>query len=134
MDYADLRKGIYDHLVANIAAVAGRVYAEWSANADSVKPFLEFAFAGELPSINTPLGMWMQLEVLVYGAEGSYMTLDPIADAVISTLHKQDVVTDDGRTIRPEYWRDARIDTWDETLKAAVIRLKFLIPTDFWTG
>lgn len=133
MDTADLREGVYDHLVSTITDVGGRVFWEYTTPADTEKPLLEMAFVGDLPSINSPLGMFIQLEILVFGEEGDILSLDPIADSVVSNLHNTNVTTPKGRVIRPEYKRDSRFDWWNETLKANIIRLKFWIPTDFWT-
>lgn len=131
MDYADLREAIYDALCAEVPAVGDRVFWGWTAPADTQKPFLEISFLGELPSDN-PCGTWMQLEVLVIGEESNILALDPIADTVGHALHNMRIPTPDGRAIRPEQTRDARIDGWSESLRANIIRLKFLIPTDVW--
>jgi len=131
MDYADLRHGVFDELVAQVAAVGGRVFWQHTAPADTVKPFLEIAFLGELPSL-TPLGTMMQVEVLCLGEEANIMGLDPVADAVITALDGPEITTPDGRTITLEYWNDSRIDGWSEELRANIIRLKFILPTDAW--
>ena len=73
MDYADIREAIYDHLVAQVGAVSGRVFQGWVASPETEKPYLIFYFTGELPSINTPCGTFMQYEVLVVGEEGTSM-------------------------------------------------------------
>ena len=131
MDYADLREAVFDELVAQVAAVAGRVFWGHTAPADTLKPFLEIAFLGELPSA-TPLGTMMQVEVLCLGEESNIMGLDPVADAVVTALDGPQITTPDGRTITLEYWNDSRIDGWSEELRANVIRLKFILPTDAW--
>lgn len=138
MDYADLREGVYDAL-CTIPAIQdsssppqGRVWWEWTAPADTVKPFLEMAFIGELPSINS-CALHMQLEVLVIGEPSDILSLDPLADAVVTLLHHQPILTPDGRTLVLDYVKDSRFDLWIEQLSACGIRLKFLIPTDFWT-
>ena len=133
MDYADLREGIFNHLCSNVPSVGNRVFWGWTAPADTVKPFLEMSFIGELPQVNNPCGLWMQVEVLVVGEESDILSLDPIADLVVTVMHNQQVATPLLRIIKPRYIRDSRIDFWDENLRANIIRLKFLIPTDFWT-
>jgi len=133
MDSADIRKGLYNHLVANVPQVSGRVFWEYTASAETVKPFLEMAFMSDIPSVNTPLGMFIRLEVLVVGEEANIIALDPIADMIVSIMHKQDVMTPDLRVIVPEYRRDSKFDFWYEILRASAIRLEFWIPTDFWT-
>ena len=137
IDYADLREGIYDAL-CTIPAIQdssspsnGKVYWEWCAPADTVKPFLEMAFIGELPSPNK-CALHMQLEVLVIGEPSDILSLDPLADLVISTLHHQQIVCPTGRITELCYVRDSRFDLWIEQLSACGIRLKFVIPTDFW--
>jgi len=131
MDYGDIRHGLYDYLVAEIAEVGGRVFWEWTAPADTEKPLIEIAFLGEIPSPNK-CAMNQQLEVLVFGEKSNILALDPVADHVVSALHHQAVATPDGRTTLPEYVRDSRMDIWSERLNACGIRIKFLIPTDFW--
>jgi len=131
MDYADLREAIYNELAVGITDVGNRVFWSHTAPADTEKPFLEIAFLGELPSM-TPLGTMMQVEVLCLGEESNIMGLDPIADAVVSVLDGPEIVTPDGRVITLEYWNDSRIDGWSEELRANVIRLKFILPTDAW--
>jgi len=132
MNYADVREGIYNHLVAEITEVAGRVYWYWTAPADSPKPLIEFALIGEVPALNPCLAL-MQMEVLVMGEPSDILALDPIADAVVAALHQQPVTTPLGHVGRPQYVRDSRIDTWIEKLNACAIRLKFLLPSGFWT-
>lgn len=134
MDYADLRTAIYDHLVAEIIEVGGRVFWGWTADADTEKPFLVMMMIGESPSINTPLGLFMTVEILTVGEQGNILAIDPIADHVISALHQVDINTPDGRTIRLEYRRESRIDFWSEELRGNVIDSRFTLPTDFWTG
>jgi len=131
MDYADLREAVEIYLKAQVPAVANRVFWSHTAPADTPKPFLEMAFLGELPSA-TPLGTMMQVEILCLGAESDILSLDPIADTVISALDGPQITTPDGRTITLEYWNDSRIDGWSEELRANVIRLKFILPTDAW--
>jgi len=138
MQYADLREGIYDAL-CTIPAIqdsssppVGKVFWEWTAPADTEKPFLEMAFIGELPSINK-CAMHMQLEVLVIGDPSDILAIDPIADLVVSTLHHQPIATPAHRTLELCYVRDSRFDLWIEQLSACGIRLKFLVVTDFWT-
>lgn len=133
MDNADLRTGIRDEIVAQIAAVAGRVFWGWTAPAETPKPFVAVMFAGDLPSINTPLGLFTRVDVFVVGDEGDVHNLDPISDGIMSALHKQDITTPAGRTIRPEYRRDSRMDGWSEDFKGNTIRTQYWIPTDFWT-
>jgi hypothetical protein len=133
MDYADLREAIHGHLVTNVPAVGGRVWWGWTAPSDAQKPFLLMTFTGELPSVNTPLGLFLQYDVLAVGVEADILSLDPVADAVVTALHEVDIVTGAGRVIRSEYKRDARMDMWSQDLMANIIRLKFWLPTDFWT-
>ena len=133
MDYADIRVGIYNHLVAEILTVGGRVFWGWVASAETEKPFLSMEFTGEVPSMNTPVGSFMMYDVLVIGEEGNVLAIDPIADSVVSALHEINVTTPDGRIIRSEYRRDARADYWIEDLRGQAIRLAFWLPTDFWT-
>ena len=136
MDYADLREGIRLEL-CTIPAIQdtssppeGKVFREWTADADTPIPFLEFALTGELPSPNK-CALHMQLEVLCFDSPDT--TLDQLADDVVSLLHHQPITTPAGRTTKLDYIRDSRMDIYSETLKAWGIRLKFLIPTDFWT-
>ena len=138
MQYADLREGIYDAL-CTIPAIqdsssppVGKVFWEWTAPADTEKPFLEMAFIGELPSLNK-CAMHMQLEVLVIGDPSNILAIDPIADDVVSLLHHQPITTPAHRTLELCYVRDSRFDLWIEQLSACGIRLKFLVVTDFWT-
>jgi hypothetical protein len=133
MDSADIREGIYDQLVANVPAVGGRVFWEYTAPADTEKPLLVMGFLSDVASVNITQGMFIRVEVLVLGEQGTHMALDPIADLVVSSLHHQDVTTPDGRTIRPEYRRNSKIDFFSEDYRAAAIRLEFWVPTDFWT-
>ena len=133
MEYSDLRLAIYNQLCTTIPAVSNRVYWGWVAKADTVKPYLIISFTGELPSLNTPLGSFMQFDVLAVGVQGGILSLDPIADDVVTALHNVDITTPAGRIIRCEYRRDARIDFWSEQLNGNLIRLKFWLPTDFWT-
>ena len=90
------------------------------------------AFIGELPSPNK-CALHMQLEVLVIGDPSDILTLDPIADTVVSVLHHQPITCPTGRVTELDYIRDSRFDIWIEQLNACGIRLKFWIPTDFWT-
>lgn len=133
MDYASLREGIYHHLVAQVGAVGGRVFWEWTAPADTTLPFIEIAFMGEIPSPNK-CAMHQQLEVLVLGQQSDILSLDPVADAVVTALHHQALLTTSSPPCSTElcYVRDSRQDLWVEQFNAACIRLKFLIPTDFW--
>jgi hypothetical protein len=133
MDYADIREGLYEHLCTEIPAVGDRVFWGYTAPADTEKPFLVMTFMGELPSLNTPLGTFMQFTVDVFGEEGNIIAIDPIADDVVAAIHQVDITTPDGRIIRGEYRRDARTDFWSETFRASVISNRFLLPTDFWT-
>jgi len=132
MDYADLREAVYNHLCTNVPAVSNRVFWSYTAPKNTERPYLVMYFTGELPSINTYCGVWMQFDVLCFGEEANILSLDPIADLVVSSLHKTDITTPLGRTIRPEYNRDSRVDYWDEDSRSNVIRLKFWIPTDLW--
>ena len=132
-----MREGIYDAL-CTIPAIqdsssppVGKVFWEWTAPADEEKPFLEMAFIGELPSLNK-CALHMQLEVLVIGDPSDILSLDPIADDVVSLLHHQPILTPAHRTLVLDYVRDSRFDLWIEQLSACGIRLKFVIPTDFW--
>lgn len=133
MNYADLREGIYNWLCTKVPAVASRVFWGWTAPSDTTKPYLEMSFVGELPQVNNPCGLFMQLEVLVFGDESDILAIDPIADLVVSSLHRQSVTTPAARVIKPQYVNDSRIDFWDESSRSNVIRTKFIIPTDFWT-
>lgn len=74
----------------------------------------------------------MQLDVEVYGDESNIMDIDPVADLVVSVL-MQPITTSGGRILELEYVKDGRVDMWSEDLRASMIRLKFLIATDFWT-
>lgn len=134
MDYQDIRYGIRNAL-ATIPAIQtgsppqGKVFWEWTAPADTPKPFLEMAFDGELPSATGgDCAMHMQLEVLCFGDPGSIHNLDPIADAVVTLLNDKPIVTPLGAYLRPKYARDSRFDAWVEQLNASMIRLKFIIP------
>jgi len=132
MEYSDLREGIYNHLVANVAAVGNRVFWGWTAPADSVKPFLTMSFAGELPSATgNKCALLMQLDVEVFGDESNILAIDPVADDVVRALALP-VTTPAGRTIQLDYVRDARFDAWSEALRASMIRLKFVLPSDLW--
>lgn len=131
MDYADLRTGIHERLCADVD-VGNRVFNGWVAPADTEKPFAIFSFIGELPSVNTHVGMWQQVEVVILGEESSYATIDPIADSVINALDENYIYTPDGRRIFLQYVRDARFDTYVSSHNAAAIRMKFILPTDFW--
>lgn len=133
MDTADLREAVYDHLVANIPAVSGRVFWKFTAPADTEKPFIEMGFLTDVPSINTPLGMFYRLDLIIIGEEGNIIAIDPISDLVVSVLHEQDIVTPDGRVIRCEYRRNSKMDYWYEEFRGNAIRLEFWLPTDFWT-
>lgn len=140
MDYTDLRTALYDHICFCVPGIhttdsppVCKVFWGWVAPGDTEKPFIVLTFTGDLPSINTPLGMFIQFDVDIFGQEGNILNIDPIADDVVSCLHQTDIVTPDGRIIRPEYRRDARVDYWSEDFRANVIHLRFLLPTDFWT-
>jgi len=113
--------------------VSGRVFWQYTAPGDTAKPFLEFGFIGDAPSVNTPVGMFVRFEVFVLGEESNILAMDPIADAVITCLHDTQVTTPLGRTMIPEYRRDGRMDFWVEAERANIIRLQFWIPSDFWT-
>jgi hypothetical protein len=132
MEYSDIRKAFYNQLNTEITEVTA-VRSGWVPKADIDKPYLVVEFAGELPSINTHVGIWMQIDVLIVGMEGDFLTMDDIADHVVRVLHKVDITTEAGRIIRPEYKRDSRVDYWSEDLNASVIRVRFWLPTDFWT-
>jgi hypothetical protein len=139
MNYGDIREGIYNAL-CTIPAIQdtgsppkGKVYWEWTAPADTVKPFLEMAFIGEVPSMNAgKCAHHMQLEVLCFGQPSNILDLDPVADAVVTLLNDKPILTPAGRTIVCNYIRDSRFDAWVEQLSASMIRLKFIIPTDLW--
>lgn len=140
MDTLDLREGLYDHICANVPAIwtadsppICKVYWGYTAPGDVKKPFIVLTFTGELPSLNTPVGMFIQFDVDVFGDEGNITNIDPIADDVVRVLHHVNIITPDTRIIRPEYRRDARADYWSEDFRANVIHMRFLIPTDFWT-
>jgi len=136
MDYADLREGIYDAL-CSIPAIQdsgsppqGRVFREWVADADTEKPFLEFAFIGEIAPPNK-CALFMQVEVLCFGDPDH--TLDKLADDVVSLLHHQPVVMPSGAISELCYIRDSRMDIWSEALNAHGVRLKFWLPSRFYT-
>jgi len=129
MDTADLREAIYNQITANVSA---GVYWAWTAPADTAKPYVTIAFQGDIGSARSPYGMFKRVEIMIYGDEGSIMSLDPIADAIVQCLHKRDITTPDGRTIRLEYRRDSYFDFWDEATRSAAIRLSFWLPTDLW--
>ena len=131
MDWGDIREGIYDELCAVIPAVSSRVFWAWTAPADTVKPFIEMSFIGQIPSPNK-CGLHMQLEILVIGEPSNILSIDPIADLVVSSLHKQLITTPAGRNIECAYMRDSRTDLWHERLNGNCIRLKFWIPSDVW--
>jgi hypothetical protein len=130
MNYAEVRGGIAKYLSDNVTDVDGRVKQSWANAGDIEKPFVVFSFLGELPSADNHLGVWMQLEVNVAGVEGSFTPLDVIADQIVGLLHNQVITTTTGN-FRPEFWRDSRIDYWNQELKLNVIRLKFTIPGRF---
>jgi hypothetical protein len=139
MDRADLREAIYDQICSLVPAIWGtgspaecNVFWGWTAPGDTEKPFIVLTFTGDIPSINTPCGMFIQFDVDLIGDEGNIMNLDPIADDIVSILHQTDITTPTGRIIRPEYRRDSRNDYWSEDFRANVIHMRFLLPTDFW--
>ena len=140
MDYGDLREGIYDAICTGVPQVWDtssppkcKVFWGWTAPGDTPKPFITMNFAGELaPANGNKCGLFMQLDIEVYGEESNILAIDPIADLVVSVLHQQPIITPLGRTIYLKYVRDARFDAWSEELRASMIRLKFLLPTDFW--
>ena len=134
MQYADLREGIYDAL-CSIPAIQdsssppqGKVFREWVADADTEKPFIEFAFIGEIPSPNK-CALHMQVEVLCFGDPDH--VLDQLADDVVSLLHHQPVVMPSGAISKLCYMRDSRLDIYSDNLKAWGVRLKFWLPSQF---
>jgi hypothetical protein len=141
MDYADIREGIHDHLCNCVAGIDDassppvcKVFDEWTAPADTEKPFLEMAFLGEIPTVNrSKCAHHMQLEVLVMGEEYNIIAIDPIADNVVSCLHHQSVVCPSGARYEPQYIQDSRMDGHNQQLNASVIRLLFWIPVPFTT-
>lgn len=134
MNYADTREGLINALktiptIQSGSPPQGRVFDLWTAPADTVKPFLEMGFDGELPSINGgDCALHMQLEVLCLGEPHNIIALDPVADAVVTLLNDKPIVTPLGNYLRPKYLRDSRFDAWVEQLNASLIRLKFIIP------
>ncbi len=132
MNRSDIRKGIYDHLVASIPDVEERVFWNWTAPADSPKPLLEMGFLSDVRSFNNPAGIFLRLEVIVVGPEGDFLGIDKIADDVFAALHHVNILTDEGRNIRPEYRGGSRYDFWYESLKGNAIRQEFWIPSDLW--
>jgi len=140
LDYADIREAIYDQLCTNVTGIHDsssppvcKVFWGWTAPADTEKPFIVLTITGTLPSLNTPLGMFIQIDVDVFGGEGNILDIDPVADEVISALHNQSFTTPTGKVIRPEFRRDTRVDSWSEEFRANVIHMRFMIPTDLWT-
>lgn len=136
MLYSDLREGIYNEL-CTIPAIwdsssppQGKVFREWVADADTEKPFLEFSFMGEIASLNK-CALFMQVEVLCFGDPDH--ALDQLADDVVSLLHHQPVVMPSGAISKLCYTRDSRMDIWSEELKAHGVRLKFWLPSQFYT-
>lgn len=136
MNYQDIRYGIRNAL-ATIPAIQagsppqGKVFWEWTAPADTPKPWLEMELDGDIPSLNS-CAYHIGLEVLCFGDMGSIHNLDPIADAVVTLLNDQPILTPAGRYLRPKYLRDSRFPSFVNQLNASVIRLKFIIPTDLY--
>ena len=132
MDNADIRKAIWQELTDNITTVTA-IKTGYTPSAEQTKPYLVIDFTGELPNINSPKGMFITFDVLAIGEAGDMLTIDALADSVVSTLHNTDITTSTGNIIRPEYRRDGRFDYWSEALQASVIRTAFWLPVDFWT-
>lgn len=140
MDYADCRHGIFDALCAGVPYVWDsssppncKVFWGWTAPADTVKPFITMEFGGELaPVSGNKCGLFMQVDIEVYGEESNILAIDPIADLVITVLHQVPITTPKGKTLYLKYQPTARFDAWSETLRASMIRLKFLLASDRW--
>ncbi|MCK9600914.1 MAG: hypothetical protein M0R06_17870 [Sphaerochaeta sp.] len=125
--YAELRKAIRDHLAAEITEVDERIFNGFTAPADTPKPYLVIEMSGEVPSTSNSRRGWARFDVLSIGNEGDYLSLDPIADAVVVALDQQSVVLETG-TMRPEHKRDSRIDMWIAEVNGTAIRDQFWIP------
>ena len=132
MDLKDLRYAIQEELKSNATLVSGRVFATFTAPAGGDKPYLEVGIIGELPAVN-PHGMFYQLEVLCIGDPVDRLLLDDVADQVITLLHDVHLTSPDGRVFYCTYTRDGRVDQFSNDVNGLVTRLKFLVPSDFWT-
>jgi hypothetical protein len=132
LNAAELRQAIITTLINNVSTVAGRVFATFTAPADTARPFLEAGFLGELPAMN-PQGMFYQWEVLCVGDDVDILTLDAVADEVITKLHDVHITTTSSppSTFYCTYTRDGRVDQYSNDLNGLVIRLKFLVPIHF---
>jgi hypothetical protein len=129
MDYADVREGLYTAL-CTIPAVGSRVFRGWTAPADTPKPLIEFTFDGEIPSINK-CTLHMGIEIVCYGDPDH--ALDILADDIVSLLDEQPFVTPLGNTPELQYTRDSHQDIYSDNLKSWGIRLKFWLPSQYWT-
>lgn len=140
MDYADLRYAIWEQICNNVPQILDsasppncRCFWGWAAPADTAKPFITMEFGGELAPVNgNKCGLFMQVDIEVYGEEANILAIDPIADLVVTVLHQVPITTPDGRTLYLKYQPTARFDAWSESLRASMIRLKFTFASDRW--
>ena len=96
MDYADLREAIWQQICTGVPQIWDtssppkcKCFWGWTAPADTPKPFIVMNFAGELaPASGNPCGLFMQVDVEVYGEEANIMAIDPIADWLFQSCTK----------------------------------------------
>lgn len=136
MDYDDVRIGLYNALCTIPAIQAGsplqgKVFREWVTPADTQPPFLEYAFLGEVPPVNSKCAIHMGFEVLCFGAPDT--ALDKLADAVVTLLHHKAITCPSGKIYEPQYTRDSRMDIYNDQIKKWGVRLVFWLPTPFST-
>ena len=132
MNTAELEQAILAKLISDVSTVAGRVFATFTAPADTARPYLEAGFLEDLPAMN-PYGMFYQLEVLCVGDDVDILTLDNVADEVIRDLHDIHITTTSSpaSTFYCTYTRDGRMKQFSNDLNGLVIRLRFYVPVHF---
>lgn len=97
-----MRDAIRKRLAAKVPAVGSRVYEVSTAGPKTQKPYLVVKYTGDADT-KMRYGFDVGFEVWAYTEQTSNRVLDAIARKVISALHRQDLVTDDGLQFQLRY-------------------------------
>jgi hypothetical protein len=121
-----MREAIYDAL-CNITDFDDRVGQAFTMPSGTPTPYCTFKFTSTLRSIDNKLGSILGLEVYIYNAPSSFVSLDGLVKKVIAELDGVALTTDDGNVFTPEY-ENTLPDIYDDTEDKFVKRVEFKIP------
>lgn len=120
-----MRKELRDKLVQDIAAIGGRVYEPHAAGAETQKPYLV------IRQNNEDTGSWLGnqsiVEIWPYTARTSFKEVDALAKAVVESLDKKLILSEDGEAFTCIYAGSPNEDILDEDWDVITRRMQFIV-------